>query len=71
MVNQHDHLDTIEAQIGIMEHEVKSFIEMFNRLVKMGLPLFLKEKGGMLSQKEYHDRLIRCRLNHSKFKDMK
>ena len=70
VVNQHEHLDTIESKIGIMAHEVKYFIEIFNPLVKMGLPFFWEEKGGMLSQKEYHDRMIRCRLDHSKFTDM-
>ena len=40
VVNRHHHLDTIESNIGIMAHEVKSFIEMFNPLVKMGLPFF-------------------------------
>ena len=48
-VNQHHHLDTIEAKISIMEHEGKYFIEMFNPLVKMGLPFFWEEKGGMSS----------------------
>ena len=70
MVNQHHHLDTIEAKISIMEHEGKYFIEMFNPLVNMGLLFFWEEKGGMLSQKEYHDRLIQCRSDHSKFTDM-
>ena len=51
VVNQHHHLDTIEAKIGIMAHEVKYFIEMFNPLVKMGLPFFWEEKGFMFSQK--------------------
>ena len=51
VVNHYHHLDTIESKIGIMEHEVKYFIEMFNPLVNMGLPLFLEEKGGMLTQK--------------------
>ena len=70
VVNQHQRLDTIEAKIGIMAHEVKYFIEIFNPLVKMGLPFFWEEKGGMLSQKEYHDRMIRYRSDHSKFTDM-
>ena len=49
VVNQHHYLDTIEAKISIMEHEVKYFIEMFNPLVKMGPPFFWEEKGGMSS----------------------
>ena len=30
----------------------------------------LGKKGGMFSQKEYHDRVIECRLDHRKFEDM-
>ena len=70
VVNQYHHLETVKAKIGIMEHEIKVFIEIFNPLVKMGLPFFWKEKGGMLSWKEYHDQLIGCKLDHSKFEDM-
>ena len=70
VVNHHHHLDTIEAKIGIMEHEVKYFIEMFDPLVKMGLPFVWEERGGILTQKEYHDRLIQCKPDHSKFTDM-
>ena len=51
VVNQHHHLDTIESKMGIIAHEVKSLIEMFNPLVKMGIPFFWEEKGVMLSQK--------------------
>ena len=58
VVNQYHHLETIEAKIGIMAHEIKVFIKMFHPLVKMGLPFFWKEKGGMLSRKECYDQLI-------------
>ena len=51
VVNQYHHLETFEANIGIMEHEIKVFIKMFDHLVKMGLPFFLQEKGGMFSHK--------------------
>ena len=58
VVNQYHHLETVEVNIGIMEHEIKVFIKMFDHLVKMGLPFFWKEKGGMLSRKECYDQLI-------------
>ena len=58
VVNQYHHLENIEAKIGIMEHEIKVLIKFFNPLVKMGLPFFWKEKGGMLSRKECYDQLI-------------
>ena len=41
-----------------MTHDIKVFIEMFDALVKMGFPFFWQEKGGMWSQKEYHELLI-------------
>ena len=67
---KHQHLDTVEVKIGIMNHEIKLFMESFSPLCKNGLPFFWEEKGGIFSQKEYHDRLIECRLDHGKFEDM-
>ena len=70
VVNQYHHLETVEAKIDIMAHAIKVFVKMFETLVKMGFPFFWKEKGGMWSQKEYHDQLIQCRSDHSEFADM-
>ena len=53
-----------------MQNQIKDFIQIFNPLFKRGLPLFWEQKGGMLSQKEYNDRLINCRLYHRQFDDM-
>ena len=69
-MSKHQHLDTVEAKLGIMNHEIKLFIESFSPLCKKCLPLFWEEKGRMFSQKEYHDHLIECRLDHRKFEDM-
>ena len=65
-MNKYHHLETVQAKIDIMHHQIKEFIELFNPLFKRGLPLFWEEKGGMLSQKEYNDR-----LDHRQFNDMK
>ena len=70
MVNKYHHLETVQAKIDIMHHQIKEFIELFNPLFKRGLPFFWEEKGGMCSQKEHDDRLISCRLDHRKFDDM-
>ena len=43
---------------------------MFDPLFKKGLPFFWVEKGVMLKQKEYRDKLIECRLDHTNFADM-
>ena len=40
VLNQYHHLETIEAKIGTMAHDIKMFIEMFEPLVRMGLPFF-------------------------------
>ena len=70
VVNKQQHLDTLEANIGIMAHQVKLFMDMFDPLFKKGLPFFWEKKGSMLSQEEYQDHLIECRSNHTKFLDM-
>ena len=64
VVNKYHHLETVQAKIDVMHHQIKEFIEFFNPLFKKGLPFFWEEKGGMWSQKEYNERLINCRLYH-------
>ena len=39
-------------------------------LFQKGLPSFWKEDGRLLSQAEYEDLLVKCRLDHTKFEDM-
>ena len=43
-------LDTIQANIDIMNHQIKFFIELFTPLFKKGLSFFWEEKGKTLSQ---------------------
>ena len=52
VVRKYQHLDTIQAKMDIMNHQIKEFIELFSPLFKRGLPLFWEENGGMWSQKE-------------------
>ena len=59
VVRKYQHLDKVQAKIDIMNHQIKKFIEFFNPLFKRGIPFFWEEKGGMWSQKEYSDRLIK------------
>ena len=63
-------LDTVQAKVDIISHKVKDVINLFIPLVSMGIPFFWEEKGPLLSQKEYLDKLVNCRSYHSKFKDM-
>ena len=49
VVNKHHHLDTVEAKIGIMAHQLKLFRDMFDPLFKKGLAFFWEEKVSMLT----------------------
>ena len=44
--------------------------DLFNPIVNRGIPFFWEEKGPLLSQREYLDKLVKCRLDHNKFEDM-
>ena len=70
VLNKYHHLDTFQEKVDIMEHQVNIFIDMFDPLFKKGLPLFWEENGAMMTQKEYHEILIECRLDHANCTDM-
>ena len=40
VVNKYHHLETVEAKIDIMHHQIKEFIELFNPLFIRGIPFF-------------------------------
>ena len=44
---------------------------LFTPLVNRGTPFFWEEMGPLLSQEEYLEKLVNCRLDHSKFQDMR
>ena len=70
VVNKHQHLDTVQAKINIMVHQLNLFRDKFDPLFKKGLPFFWEEKGSMLTKKEYQDKLIECEMDHTNFADM-
>ena len=70
VVIKHHHLKMVEVKWNFMHKHVNDFDLLFNPLVKRGLPFYWEEKGPMLSQKEYCDRLINCIQDHRKFEDM-
>ena len=63
-------LETIQAKIGIIEHKLQEVIRLFRPLVDRGIFFFWEEKGPLLSQKEYLERLVLCRLDNNNFRDM-
>ena len=64
-MNKYRHSDIVHSKIDIMAHQLKLFRDMFDPLFKKGLPFFWEEKGAMPTQKEYQDKLIQCRLDHT------
>ena len=70
VANKYRHLDTVQAEIDIMAHQLKIFRDMFDPLFKKGIALFCEDKGTMLIEEEYQDKLIQCRLDHTIFADM-
>ena len=63
-------LDTVQAKVDIISHKFKEVINLFTPLVSREIPFFLEEKVPLLSKKEYLDKLVNCRSDHSKFEDM-
>ena len=70
VVGKLQHIETVQANIDIMLHQVNTFKGSFMSLFQKGLPSFWEEDGKLLSQLEYQALLVRCRLDHRKFEDM-
>ena len=70
VLEKHQHLETVQAKIDIMQHQVKMFIGLCKPLFQKGLPSFWEENGKLLSQVEYHAQLVKCKLDHRKVEDM-
>ena len=51
VAKKHRNLKMVEVKWNFMHNQVNGFVQIFNPLVKRGLPLFWEEKGPMLSQK--------------------
>ena len=67
VVAKHRMLEIVRAKIEAIEHKVLKVIKLFKPLVIKVLPFFWEEKGPLLSQKEYREYLVHCRLDNSKF----
>ena len=70
VIGKYKMLDTVQDKVDIISHKFKEVIELFTPLVSRGIPFFWEEKGPLLSQQEYLDKLVNCRSDHSKFEDM-
>ena len=67
VIAKHRMLDTTLTQIDIVDHKFKEVIKLFKPLVDRGVPFFWEEKGPLLSQKEYLEKLVICRSDNNKF----
>ena len=63
-------LETVQAKIDIIDHKVNEVIKLFKPLVSRGIPFFWEEKGPLLTQEGYLERLVPHRADHNKFGDM-
>ena len=70
VVGKHEHVDTVQDKIDIMQHPINVLKGLFVSLFQNGFPYFWEEGGRIFSQLEYQDMLVKCRLHHKKFKDM-
>ena len=70
VIGKYKMLDTVHDKVDIISHKVKEVTNLFTPLVSKGIPFLWEEMGPLLSQKECLDKLVNCRLDHSKFEDM-
>ena len=70
MVRKHRMLDTVQAKIDTIDHKIEEVIKLFKPLVNRGIPFFWEEKGPLLTQEEYLERLILRRVDHNKIGDI-
>ena len=67
---KHRMMETVRAKIEVTEHKVREVVKLFRPLTTKGIPFFWAEMGPLMSQKDYKECLVHCRLDHNKFEDM-
>ena len=70
VIGKYRMLDTVQDKVDIVSHKIKEVINLFTPLLSKRIPFFCEEKGPLLSQKEYLDKLVNCRSDHTKFEDI-
>ena len=63
-------METVQAKMDIISHRFKEVIGLFTQMVNKVIPFFWEEKGPLLTQEEYLEKLVHRRSNHNKFEDM-
>ena len=70
VIGKYRMMEPVQAKMDIINHRDKEVISLFNPLVNEGIPLFWEEKGPLLTQEEYLEKLVHRRSNNNKFQDM-
>ena len=70
MIAKHKMMETVQAKIEVTEHKIREVVKLFRPLTSKELPFFWEEMGPLMSQKDYKECLVHCRLDHKKFGDM-
>ena len=69
-IHKHHLMKTVQDKSEELLLQVNNFKQDFKELFEDGLPSFWDEEGQMFSQKNYHNLLVQCRMDHSKFNDL-
>ena len=70
VIGKYRTMETVQAKMDIINHRVKEVISLFNPLVNKGIPFFWEEKGPLLTQEKYLEKLVHRGSDHKKFEDM-
>ena len=70
VIRKYRMMENVQAKINIINHRVKEVISLFNPLVNKGIPFFWEEKGPLLTQEEYLEKMVHRRSDHNKFEDL-
>jgi hypothetical protein len=71
VISKHNLLKSVQTKATQMEKSVQYFKDLFEELFIKGLPPFWDGKGKLYHQEEYNAFLTLCRMDHSKFENLK
>ena len=70
IIHKHHLIKTVQDKSEGFLLQVNNFRQDFKELFEDGLPSFWDEEGRMFSQEHYHNLLVQCRMDHSKFNEL-
>ena len=70
VIGKYKIMESVQDKMDFISHRVKEVISLFTPLVNKGIPFFWEEKGPLLTQEKYLEKLVHRRSDHNKFEDM-